>query len=165
MSIKTQGTHLYLKDVTGTEPAVMKFACPTGITGLFSGSQDEIDETCLDDTVRRFVLGLKDGGELSAPFIFDPTENSSHRTVFALNVLNTTIEACICLSDGTSAPTLDSNGDFVAPANRTSIIVPVLVKAIPIDIAGNEVVRGTLPLRVNGSATLTWADGATVSGV
>lgn len=158
MALKTQGTELYIKDITGTEPVVLKFACPTGITGLNSGTTDEIDITCLDAQKRSYALGLSDAGELSAPFIFDPAENS-HRKAFALSAMKEETQVCIGLSDGTTAPTLNASGMFVAPANRSSIIVSCLVKNVPLDIAGNEVVRGTLTLRVNGTTLFTFENG------
>ena len=158
--LQTQGTHLYLVNNLSTEPVIVKFKFATGMTGLNGGSTDEIDVTTLDDSFRRFVLGLSDGGEAAVPFIFDPKENS-HRAVFALaaakDVDGTT--ACFACSDGTAAPTLDTNGNLVAPVGRTSFMVPVLVKSIPMDMAGNEVVRGSMTLRVNGVTTLTYDDG------
>ena len=160
--MKTQGTHFFIKDISGSEPVVLKFACPTGVTGLNSGGADEIDTTCLDAQTKSFELGLFDGGELSIPFIFDPDENS-HRAAFALSALKETTEACIALSDGTNPPTLDTSMMFVAPVGRTSFIIPALIKNVPIDIAGNEVVRGTLTIRVNGSTLVTFADGEFVT--
>lgn len=161
MSIKTQGTALYIKDITGPKPVVVKFACPTGVTGLNSGGTDEIDITCLDAQTRSFALGLSDGGELSVPFIFDPAENS-HRKAFQLAALKEETQFCIALSDGTTAPTLNSSDLFVAPTSRTSFIANCLVKGIPFDIAGNEVVRGTLTLRVNGQTKVTFTNGTSV---
>ena len=158
MALKTQGTELYIKDITGTQPVVLKFACPTGISGLNSGSTDEIDITCLDAQKRRFALGLSDAGELSVPFIFDPAENS-HRKAFSMSALKEETQVCIGMSDGTSAPTLNTNGGFVAPVSRMSVIVSCLVKNVPLDITGNDVVRGTLTLRVNGNTLVTYADG------
>ena len=158
MALKTQGTELFIKNNTGTEPVLLKFLCPTGITGLNSGGTDEIDISCLDDHVRRFALGMSDGGECSVPFIFDPEANS-HRAAFDLMVLKDSTEACFACSDSETEPTLNTEGNIVAPVGRTSFIVPCLVKNIPIDIAGNEVVRGTLTLRVNGPTVLTFADG------
>lgn len=159
--LKTQGTELYIKDITGTEPVVLKFACPTGVTGLNSGGTDEIDITCLDAQTRSFALGLSDAGELSVPFIFDPAQNS-HRKAFSIAALKAETQVCIALSDGTTAPTINSSDLFVAPTSRTSFIVAGLVKNIPIDIAGNEVVRGTMTIRVNGQTRVTFKTGESV---
>ena len=158
MSIKTQGTQLYIVDTTGTEDTLIKFDCPTGITGLGSGGQDEIETTCLDAETKSFVLGLKDGGEVSVPFIYDDT-NSSHRKLFALVGENT--EVCVCLSNGTNPPTLNSSGVIVQPASRTSIKFNAAIKQPPLDFATNEVVRGTMPLRVSGDKTIKFFNGET----
>lgn len=159
MSIKTQGTALYIVDTTVSTPALIKFACPTGITGIGSGTQDEIDVTCLDAETRSFVLGLKDGGEVSVPFIFNATANPSHKKIF--NMVGDNTEVIVCFSDGTSVPTINSSGMIVAPTGRTSIKFGCAVKQIPFDLATNEVVRSTLPLRVSGDKTLTFKDGTT----
>lgn len=157
MAIKTQGTSLYIVDNTVSTPTLIKFDCPTGITGIGSGNQDEIDTTCLDAETRTFVLGLKDGGEVSVPFIFDASLNPSHKKIFSMVGENT--EVIVCLSDGTGLPTLNSSHMITPPTGRTSIKFACAVKQIPFDVATNEVVRSTLPLRVSGDKTLTFKDG------
>jgi hypothetical protein len=158
--MKTQGTHVYVVDNTGSDPVVNKFQCPTGVTGLLSGSTDEIDVTCLDANSRAFELGLSDQGELSIPFIFEPTA-ASHRALFDLVQSKTATQIAICLSDGTNAPTLDSDGLMVAPATRTSFIFSGLIKNPPLDFAGNEVIRGTMAVRVSGAVAIKFLDGTT----
>lgn len=155
--MKTQGTHVYITNNAISEPALVKMKCPTGITGLLSGSTDEIDITCLDANSRAFELGLSDQGELSVPFIFDPND-ASHRALFDLVQAKEATQIAICLSDNTNAPTLDSNDQMVAPAARTSFIFSGLIKNPPLDFAGNEVIRGTMAVRVSGAVTVTFAD-------
>lgn len=153
MSIKTQGTNVYLTNNTLSEPVIVKLSCPTGITGLLSGSTDEIDTTCLDAQSRSFELGLSDQGELSIPFIFEPTD-ASHLALFDLVQAKESTQICIALSDGTAAPTLNSSDLMVAPVSRTSFIFSGLIKNPPLDFAGNEVVRGTMAVRVTGAVTM-----------
>ena len=62
----------------------------------------------------------------------------------------------IGLSDGTAAPTLDSNDELVAPANRTSFGFQAYVADVTIDLATNEVVRGTLTLQRSGAVVPYW---------
>ena len=81
---------------------------------------------------------------------------------FQLAALKEETQFCIALSDGTTDPTLNSSDLFVAPTSRTSFIANCLVKGIPFDIAGNEVVRGTLTLRVNGQTKVTFKNGTSV---
>ena len=158
MAIKTQGTNVYLTNNTLSNPVIVKLSCPTGVTGLLSGSTDEIDTTCLDAFSRSFELGLSDQGELSIPFIFEPTD-ASHRALMDLVQAKESTQICIALSDGTAAPTLNSSDLMVAPAARTSFIFSGLIKNPPLDFAGNEVVRGTMTVRVSGAVTIKFADG------
>ena len=49
-TLKTQGTELFTVDaLSSSVAAVLKFACPTGITGL-GGAADQLEDTCLDNT-------------------------------------------------------------------------------------------------------------------
>lgn len=156
--MKTQGTEVFIVDNTGSEDVLRKLKCPTGITGLLSGSTDEIETTCLDANSKSFELGLSDQGELSVPFIFDPLDNS-HRSLFDLVQAKEATQIAICLSDSTTAPTLNSSGLIVSPVGRTTFKFMGLIKNPPLDFAGNEVIRGTMTVRVSGAVTITFADG------
>lgn len=155
MSIKTQGTHIYFIDtVTSSVASVIKLGCPTGATGL-GGPADQIDDTCLDAAVRTFKKGLENPGQVSVPFNFDPQE-VSHQLLFDLKADGSNLGWYIGLSDGTDAPTLDSNDDFVIPTTRSGFEFIAYIADVNIDIATNEVVRGTLTLQRSGDVTLTW---------
>lgn len=158
MAIKTQGTRVYFKDTTATEPVVVMLECPTGITGLGGGTQDEIDITPLYADTRSFELGLKDGGEVSIPIIYDPA-SLSHKKMFVQHASGVGTEICIAMSNCVAAPTLDTNGNFIPPSVGTSLRFAALIKQPPMDIAGNEVVRTTMVVRVNGNTTIRHADG------
>ena len=153
MSVKTQGTELFLIDnVTDPlTPAIVKFACPTGITGL-GGATDQIDTTCLGNNERTFVQGLANPGQVSVPFNFDPTA-ASHQLLFALKEAGSNLDWMICLSDGTAEPTLSGSDLFVAPDARTSAGFIAYISDVNIDIATNEIVRGTLTLQRSGAVT------------
>lgn len=156
MSVKTQGSELFLVDaLTSSVAAVMKLACPTGITGL-GGAADQIEDTCLDATEdKSYVRGLGNPGQVSVPFVLKPWEGS-HQLLFDLKAAGDTIGWMICLSDGTADPTLDSNDALVAPLGRTSFAFQAYVADLNIDIATNEVVRGTLTLQRSGTVTPYW---------
>jgi hypothetical protein len=154
MSVKTQGTELFLIDTYSSEPAVVKMSCPTGISGL-GGPADQIDDTCLDADERTFVRGLANPGQVSVPFVFKP-QAASHQLLFDLKEAGENLSWLICLSDGVSAPTLDSNDAFVVPADRTCFEFEAYISDINIDIATNEVVRGTLTLQRSGAVTTHW---------
>jgi len=156
MSVKTQGTELFfINTLTSTNNDLVKLACPTGITGL-GGAADQIDVTCLDATVdRAYVQGLASPGQVSVPFVMSPTD-ASHQDLFDLKTSGETLAWIVCLSDGTADPTVAANA-FVAPAGRTSFKFSAYVADVALDIATNEVVRGTLTLQRSGVVTPTWA--------
>lgn len=156
MSVKTQGTEVFIADtVTSSVATIIKMACPTAVTGL-GGAADQIDDTCLDALVdRSFARGLGNPGQVTIPFVLKPSE-ASHQALFDLKDDGSAVEWCLALSDGTAQPTLDSNDAIVAPASRTSFIFSGYVADITIDIATNEVVRGTLLVQRRGAVIPTW---------
>lgn len=154
MTVKTQGTELFFADSTATTPAMVKLTCPTGITGL-GGAADQIDVTCLDATTdRAFTRGLGNPGQVSVPFIMKPTD-ASHQRLFALKESGDSLNWMICLSDGSADPTYAA-GSLTAPTGRTSIAFSAYIADVALDIATNEVVRGTLTLQRSGAVTPTW---------
>lgn len=154
MSVKTQGTELFFADSTATTPAMVKMTCPTGISGL-SGATDQIDITCLDDTTdRQYSGGLSSPGQISVPFIMKPTD-AGHQRLFVLKADRTRLNWMVCLSDGTADPVYNA-GALTPPASRTSIAFSAHIADVALDIATNEVVRGTLTLQRSGPTTPTW---------
>ena len=156
-TVKTQGTKLYFVDtLTSSVPAVIELACPTGITGL-GGAADQIETTCLGATVdKTYTRGLGNPGQVSVPFNLIPSA-ASHQLLFELKEAGTTVNWLACLSDGVAAPTtLDSNDRIVPPNDRTSFGFDGYIADINIDVATNEIVRGTLTLQRSGSVTATW---------
>jgi hypothetical protein len=152
MPIKSQGTELFYVR-PGSEPALVKLFCPTGITGL-GGAADQLDVTCLTDLVdKQFIRGLGTPGQVSAPVNFDPAQ-ASHQDMFDLKASGETLEWIIGLSDGTAIPTLDSNDDPAAPAGRTCIRFTGYIADWALDIAGNDIVKGTLTIQRSGAVTL-----------
>jgi len=164
-TVKTQGTHIFFIETTvSTDPTLYKMACPTGASGL-GGAADQIESTCLDALVdREYVKGLGNPGQVTIPFNFLTTGEfaPSHQLLFDLKDGGKTMPWMICLSEGTAAPTMeidtdaDAVGTFVAPAGRTSLGFDAYISDINIDIATNEIVRGTLTLQRSGVVTPYW---------
>jgi len=156
MSVKTQGTHLFLIDPTSSNLAVMKMQCPTGIQGVTSGARDQIDDTCLEATEdRSYTAGLGNPGTVTIPFILDP-QAASHQALFDLKASGVKTQWLVGLSDGTGTPTANSSGGFeIGAIGRTTIEFTAYVSDLAIDIATNEVVRGTLTLQRSGAYTFT----------
>lgn len=151
MSIKTQGTHLFYV-TPGDTPAIVKLHCPTGVTGL-GGAADQIDTTCLDQTNdRTYTRGLGNPGQVTVPINFDPAQ-VSHQDIFDLKAGGETLQWVVGLSDGVGAPTL-TNGLMAPAADRTNILFDAYVSDFALDIAGNDIVKGTLTLQRSGAVTL-----------
>lgn len=155
-TLKTQGTELFLIDpITSSTPEILKFACPTGITGL-GGAADQLEDTCLDALVdRTFKRGLGNPGTVTVPFNFIPT-NGSHQILFDLQADGRNLDWLIGFSDAASAPTLNTDDEFVAPASRTSAEFSGYVSDVTIDIATNEIVRGTLLIQRSGAVSFNF---------
>ena len=144
--------------ITATDPAVLKFSCPTGITGL-GGAGDQLEDTCLDNTTdKTFKRGLGNPGQVNVPFNFIPS-NASHQTVIDdMKTDGGVFSWMIGFSDGTADPTLDTNDAFVPPIspNRTTAQFSAYIADVNIDIATNEIVRGTMLLQRSGAVTWNW---------
>ncbi|OWQ73777.1 phage tail tube protein [Stenotrophomonas maltophilia] len=156
--IKTQGSELFTVDkLSSSAASVLKFECPTGINGL-GGAADQIESTCLDTKGdKEYEGGLGNPGQVSVPFNFIP-RSGSHQILFDLKESREVLPWLIGLSDGVSPPTLDSDEELVAPASplRTSIGFRGYVADLNIDIATNEIVRGTLTIQRSGSVVPHW---------
>lgn len=155
--LKTQGTELFFIDtLSSTVAAIVKLGCPTGITGL-GGAADQIEVTCLDTTDdKEYRRGLGNPGQVSVPFNFIPSD-TSHQVLFDLKNAGTVTEWMIGFSDATADPTLNSSDAFVVPANRTCAQFTAYIADVNIDVATNEIVRGTLTLQRSGVVDWTYA--------
>jgi len=152
-TIETTGTQLFVMVslTPGATPQILKFACPTGITGI-GDTTDQIEDTCLEDRVRTYKQGLSTPGQLSVPFNFIPGA-LSHQLLFLLKDSGQILPWLIGLSDGKDLPTLNSTNDgFTLPANRTCISFSGYIAGLEIDIALNEIIRGTLTVQRSGPA-------------
>jgi hypothetical protein len=128
--VRSQGSELFFIDTvnfsTGT---IVKLVCPTGIQGL-GGPRDQIETTCLNMIPR----------------------DASHQGLFALKESGEVLDWMIGLSESTEQPgALDSNGDFEPFSTRTAIKFDGYVSDVNLDIATNDIVKGTLLIQRSGS--------------
>ena len=152
-TVKTQGTELFLINPLDSDPAIVKLACPTGISGL-GGPADQIENTCLDTLGdKTYVRGLGNPGQVNVPFNLIPRE-TSHQLLFDLKADGRTLPWMMCLSESDTDPTLDSDGIFEPPMDRTSFLFDAYISDVSIDVATNEIVRGTLTLQRSGEVTM-----------
>ena len=154
-TVRTQGTELFvIDDITTTDPTIVKMACPTGISGL-GGARDQIEDTCLDTVGdKTYQAGLGNTGQISVPFNLIPREQS-HQQLFAFKEDGRVMKWIACLSEAGTDPTIDTDAAFVPPADRSSFAFDAYVSDVNIDIATNEIVRGTLTLQRSGSVVFT----------
>lgn len=152
--IKTQGTHLFLHNTVATPAAILKMACPTGITGLGAGTKSQIDVTCLDATEdQEFVPGLGAPGQVSVPFNFIPTAQSHQGILTDLKESGAVLDWVVGFSDGDDSPVLDSDGEIEWPEDRTAALFHAYIAEVTIDAATNDRVTGTLTLQRSGKVT------------
>lgn len=154
-TVKTQGTELFFVDtLSSSVAALVKLVCPTGITGL-GGARDQIEKTCLDTTGDRvYEAGLGNPGTVNVPFNLIPRE-TSHALLFALKSAGTVLSWIACLSESTTDPTLDTDDTIIAPTDRSTIEFEGYIADVNLDIATNEIVRGTLTIQRSGDVTFT----------
>lgn len=153
MAKLTQGTKVFFID-----PADDSLVEVTGITTFNPGGSpaDQIETTSLTDSAKTFMRGLRTPGQASMEINADPT-NASHLRLHELAQDDTveSIKWVIGWSDGTSSPTVDSNGDFVLPSTRTWFEFQGYVADFPLDFSTNSVVKSTVQIQRTGNATLT----------
>lgn len=154
--VKTQGTHIFFVDnTTDSTGSVVKMACPTGGTDG-GGAKDQIETTCLDALEdKEFVGGLGNPGTWQIPFNLIPRDGS-HHALWALKRTGAVVGWLVGLSESDTPPTIDGNGDLVAPADRTSFAFDAFITDVVIDFQTNDVVRGTVSLQRSGPVTPFW---------
>lgn len=149
-AIKTQGTNLYFISAA----TVKTLTCPTGITGL-GGARDQIETTCLENIDdKTYVSGLGNPGQVSVPFVFDPSA-ADQKLLYALHDSGEVVSWMVGFSDGTTAPTIVSSVLTMA-TTRSAAQFSAFVADINVDVATNEIVRGTLTLQRSGNVAWSW---------
>lgn len=154
MAVKTQGTQVYIIDNTSSgSPNLMVVECAVSIEGI-SGAREQIETTCLEDQARSYEAGLSTPGTAGITLNFDP-QNESHVRLHELFVAGTKFDVAIGWSDGTAAPTMNTDFDFVFPTSRTFIqISDAYVADFPFSFAQNSVVTSAVSLQLSGFANV-----------
>lgn len=143
--IKTQGTELYF---ASAPTVVTRIVCATSISGL-GGPRDQIDTSCLDNTEdRTFIGGLGNPGQVTVGFNVHKAE-LSHATLLNMKASGLEVSWGIYSSDAATAPTAIA-GVMQPVALRVSAIFLAYVADINIDIAGNDIWKGSITLQRSG---------------
>ena len=152
--LPTKGTRLFFV-AADSDRSIQKVACPTGIQGL-GGPADQLDTTCLDSEEREFAPGLPNPGQLTIPINFIPT-SESHQAILDLQSEGAQgiVSWMIVLSDQAGAPTTKTSDERLISPGATTAEFLGYVADFNIDIATNEIVRGTLTLQRSGKVNWT----------
>lgn len=166
MAVLTQGTEVYalvpVLDSSGVATGdfeVMEIECATAFSPG-GNPADQIEATCLSDTVRQYLRGLRTPGQASLTVNADP-RNDSHYRLWQLSESDAQIDQDIAFavgwSDGTGIdPTAmqDSNGDwdFDLPTTRTWFVFRGYVSDFPFDFAANTVVTSAATIQRSGGS-------------
>jgi len=143
-AIKSQKTEIYWASAA---TAVTKLVCPTNISGL-GGARDQVDTTCFDDIERTFLPGLGNPGQVTVAFNVHMGE-LSHEDVLALKASGAVVSWGIYSSDSATAPTAVGSV-MQTVADRVSAIFSGYVSDVNIDIAGNDIWKGTVTIQRSG---------------
>ena len=153
MSVLTQGTQVYFVD-----PDTLAVTAVECATAFNPGGQpaDQIEDTCLESDTRTYKKGLRTPGQASLTINADP-QKASHVRLHELSEENVDrqIKWAVGWSDGTAAPTADSDGDFVLPTSRTWFTFEGYVSDFPLDFAQNTVVVTAATIQRSGGSTWT----------
>ena len=157
MSILTQGTQIYALAPTEADPdvlEVLEIECATAFTPG-GNPADQIEDTCLEDTTRSYMRGLRTPGQASLTLNADP-RNESHIRLHQLSEDDSieSIKWAIGWSDGKDiAPTVNTAGDdFETPTTRTWFLFEGYVSDFPFDFAANTVVTTAATIQRSGGS-------------
>ena len=151
MARKTQGTMLYAVDPY--DDTVLTVGCVISIDGIDT-TLDQIETTCLSASARTYEAGLATPGSASFQINFDPADES-HVRLHELKVAGTTLNWAVGFSDGTTVPTVDTDGDFVLASTRSWIAFSGFMNSYPFSFALNAVVTSTVGIQISGEPTVT----------
>lgn len=154
MSVLAQGTQIYFIDPSYDSNGAGVRAVECATTFSPGGNPaDQIEDTCLEDTTRSYKPGLRTPGQASMSINADPS-NASHVRLHQLAETDPSpvLSWAVGWSDGTAAPTIDSNGDFVLPATRTWFTFQGYVSDFPFDFAQNTVVTSAVTIQRSGGS-------------
>lgn len=156
MSILTQGTQVFalMPPITGTGPfTVVEVECATAFNPG-GAPKEQIEDTCLSSNERTYKPGLRTPGQASLTINADPN-SASHVRLHQLSEANgdTTMKWAVGWSDGTAAPTLNTEGDdFELPDSRTWFVFEGYVADFPFDFAANAVVSTAVSIQRSGGS-------------
>lgn len=153
MSKLAQGTQIYAIDPRDSGLVLLTVACATAFSA--GGSpKSQIEDTCLAETqAMSYRSGLMAPGQATININADP-ENESHIDLYEIFNDQTveSIKWVVGWSDGTAAPTIDSNGEFELPTTRTWFGFEGYIADFPFDFQQNAVVSTAVSVQRTGAS-------------
>jgi tRNA (Thr-GGU) A37 N-methylase len=145
--IKSQKSGLFYASAATTATQI---TCPTNIE-ISGGAADQIDATCLNDTTRQNVQGLKNAAQVTINFNVHSGDDS-HEALLALKESGEIKSWGVYGSEAATAPT--AVGSEMQPVvDRSSLIFDGYVSDVSLTIAGNDIWKGTVVLQTSGAIT------------
>lgn len=111
--MKAKGTQIYFV----SQNAIRALGCPTAITGI-DATVGSRDRTPLGSAYATSEPGNKTPSAVSISINYD-TADQTHRFMRGFKEAGQIITLAVGLSDGTSAPTIEQNGNFLYPSDRS----------------------------------------------
>lgn len=143
--IKSQKTELYW---ASGATAATKAVAVTSISGL-GGAADQIEITDLDNAVdKSYVGGLGNPGQVTINFNVSRTE-LSHKALLDLKDSKAVVSWGIYSSDAATAPTVVAS-KMQKVTGRASSIFDGYVSDINVEIAGNDIWKGSITIQRTG---------------
>lgn len=150
MSILTKGTQVFFIDPDALAgAAVVKIP---GLTQFNPGGSpaEQIDDTDLEDTEKRFKKGMRTPGQAAGQVKADPAIEAHVRLAeMAAEDVDRNFTFVIGWSDGNALPTFAA-GELTLPNTRTWFMFEAYVADFPFDFALNTVVTTALSLQRSG---------------
>lgn len=141
--VLTQGTKVWV--LHGSVPTLTRMDCITSIE-LGDDSVTDIDDTCLEETeTKTSQAGLTTPGEGSIRIKTDP-DNASHMTLLGLAEERAQVKIYVGWSDGTSAPTLESD-DATLPKDRTFSVFEAELRVTSPTFEADSLVEHNIPMK------------------
>lgn len=166
MAILSQGSQVFALAPSEADPEVLEVLTVSCATAFTPGGNpaDQIETTCLEDSDRQYLPGLRTPASATLTVNFDPSE-PSHVRLFELAQMNPppTLQWALGWSDGprdalgenTSLPTLNTAGDdFELPDDRTWFLFDGYLSDVPFDFASNTVVTSAATIQRTGPGVL-----------
>lgn len=150
MSVKTQGTDLYVIDPE--DCSLLVVGCVTSIDGIDTPIE-QVETTCLQDSARSYIAGLATPGTATFGINTDPSD-PAHVRLHQLKIAGTTLKWAIGWSESGADPTVGTDCDFILPTSRSWITFEGFMNSFPFSFQQNSVVQSTVGIQVSGEPVL-----------